>query len=164
VPPGAFLQPSRAGEQALIDCVVAGVGDAAACVVDLFCGMGTFSYPLAVRGADVCGFDVDVASLQRSGVVFKSRNLYRDPLTARELADYDTIVFDPPRAGAKAQAPEIAESGVAKIVAVSCNPGTFISDCAPFLAAGYRFTDLWVVDQFIWSSHIEMVGVFVNKE
>jgi 23S rRNA (uracil1939-C5)-methyltransferase len=163
VPPGAFLQPSRAGEEALIDCVTKGVGDAKS-VVDLFCGMGTFTHPLARAGKRVAGFDVAVLGAPPGidNPVFTARNLYRDPVPAMMLARYDAVVFDPPRAGAKAQAPAIVAAGVARVVAVSCNPTTFVNDCAPLVAAGYHFSDLWIIDQFTWSSHVEMVGVFAR--
>lgn len=164
--PGSFLQPSREGEQALIDAVRGGIGDVDQ-VIDLFSGLGTFTFPLAAAGMRVLGVDADGPGIRAAGravknknLTFQTRNLYREPVRAAELAKFDAVVFDPPRAGAKGQAPEIALSGVKTIVAVSCNPGTFVTDCVPFLDAGYRFTDLHVVDQFIWSSHVELVGVF----
>lgn len=166
--PGSFLQPSREGERALIRAVQQGVGQGTK-IVDLFSGLGTFTLPLARAGARVHAVDVDgpgiramAAAVARDGlnITHQARNLYKDPVRAADLAPYDTIVFDPPRAGAKAQAREIAAAGVPCVVAVSCNPGTFAIDCAPLRAQGYNFTELTVVDQFIWSSHVEIVGVF----
>ncbi len=172
--PGFFLQPSRAGEEALINCVRQAVGKAGR-VADLFCGLGTFSYPLAASGASVTGWDVAVLEktphpnplpvargegIDRDGpggVSFKSRNLYREPVTSKELAGFEAIVFDPPRAGAKAQAPEIAAAGVRIVVAVSCNPGTLVGDLRHLIDSGYLVTDVWVVDQFTWSAHVEVV-------
>lgn len=170
--PGCFLQPSRAGEQALIDCVVFGVApEPGMRVIDLFAGMGTFTYPVALAGASVHAVDVDVyrgsvawpmgQGARAPGVVTtEPLNLYKMPVRAVNLSAYDAIIFDPPRAGAKGQAVEIAESGVRTIVAVSCNPATFITDCVPFRAAGYEFVSLTVVDQFTWTAHVELVGVF----
>ncbi len=164
---GSFLQPSAEGEAALVAAVQAGVGNARR-IADLFSGLGTFTFPLARAADQVWGVDADGPGIraavggiaQAKNVTFTARNLYRDPCTSKELSGFDAVVFDPPRAGAKAQAPEIARAGVSRIVAVSCNPASFITDCAPFMDAGYSFTDLSVVDQFIWSSHVEIVGVF----
>lgn len=166
--PGSFLQPSIQGEQALIDAVVRGVTGAKN-IVDLFSGLGTFTFPLA-RAARVHAVDIDGPGIRAMTAVVGSlpltsaaRNLYKEPVRADDLKKYDAIVFDPPRAGAKGQAPHIAASGVPVVVAVSCNPTTFVTDCAPLIDAGYTFTDLTIVDQFIWSAHVEIVGVFSKK-
>lgn len=167
--PGSFLQPSVAGEKALIHAVCQGVGDAAS-VLDLFAGMGTFSYPLARMGKSVHAIDADgpgiralVTAARGAGLKIETsaRNLYRDPVSIKDFSGVDAIVFDPPRAGAKGQAPVIAASGVPCVVAVSCNPATFVQDAAHLTAAGYRFHRLTIVDQFIWSSHVELVAHFM---
>ena len=69
-------------------------------------------------------------------------------------------VFDPPRAGAAAQAAALAHSRVERVVAVSCNPATFARDAALLIAGGFRA--LWIVpiDQFAWTPHLELVAVF----
>jgi len=94
------------------------------------------------------------------GVSVEPRNLHRRPVTADELRGGDLIVFDPPRAGAKAQAAEIAESGVPIVVAVSCNPATFARDARLLVDGGYRITRIKPVDQFLWSPHLELAAVF----
>lgn len=163
--PGSFLQPSREGEAALIDAVRRGVGGAKN-VIDLFAGLGTFTWPLSNQ-ARVHAVDADgpairavMAAEATRNVTAAARNLYKDPVRARDLEQYDAIVFDPPRAGAKGQGVEIAASHVKTVVAVSCNPGTFIVDAEQLVAAGYRFAELTIVDQFVWSSHIELVAAF----
>ena len=88
------------------------------------------------------------------------RDLFRRPLLTSELARFDTVVFDPPRAGADLQAREIARSGMARAVGVSCNPATFARDAAILIAGGFRLDRVLPVDQFLWSPHIELVGVF----
>ena len=169
-PPGSFLQPSEAGERALVDDVLAGLGTARR-IADLFCGCGTFSLPLAAQGAQVEAFDADppaLAALDRAARSVRlagrlstvRRNLFRDPVPAAALAAYDGLVFDPPRAGAQAQAAEIAKSRVAAVVAVSCNPATFARDARRLLDGGYSLTDLRLVDQFVWSHHVEVIASF----
>jgi 23S rRNA (uracil1939-C5)-methyltransferase len=86
------------------------------------------------------------------------RDLFRAPLSARELASYDAVVLDPPRAGAKAQAEMLARSDVPKIVMVSCHPGTCARDLRIIVDGGYRIARVVPVDQFLFSPHIELVA------
>lgn len=167
--PAAFIQASEEGEKALVAEVVAACKGAKR-VADLFCGMGTFSFPLAkshqvlaVEGAKQALDALQAGANQATDlkqIVAKHRDLFRRPLTAKELAGFDAVVFDPPRAGAKEQAQELAQSSVSTIVGVSCNPNTFSRD-ARFLAdGGYVLQRVVPVDQFLWSPHLELVGVF----
>jgi len=88
------------------------------------------------------------------------RDLFREPLSAMELNRFDGLVFDPPRAGAEAQARDIAKSKVPVVVAVSCEPRTFARDAKILIEGGYRLESLTPVDQFAFSTHVELVGVF----
>jgi 23S rRNA (uracil1939-C5)-methyltransferase len=166
IEPGAFLQASAAGEAALVDAVLAGVGDART-IADLFAGLGTFSFPLARNAAvhavegDASAFAaLSAAARPLPNVTAARRNLFTDPLTAPELSRFDAVVFDPPRAGAREQATRIAESGVPTVVAVSCNPATFARDARILTDGGYRLERVTPVDQFVWSAHVELVARF----
>ena len=141
-------------------------------IVDLFSGCGTFALPLA-KSATVYAVDSDRAAIdalakaaraaQSAGVnpvKAEARDLFERPLTAKELNDFDAIVFDPPRAGAAAQAKEIAASKVPRVIGVSCNPASFARDAAILRDGGYRPRIVTPVDQFVWSAHVELVGVF----
>jgi len=161
-------------EAALRGCVTAslvveGVG-AAKSVADLFSGMGPFTLRLAER-AKVHAADADkpaILALQKAvrntqglkPVTAKTRDLFREPLVPVELTPYDAVVFDPPRAGAEAQARALAKSKVKTVVAVSCEPRTFARDAAILVAGGFRLENVTPVDQFAWSTHVEVVGVF----
>ena len=168
-PPAPFLQATREGEAALVAAVCEAVAGARR-VADLFCGLGTFALPLSatarVLAADAAGPAVAAleAAVRQSGrhVVTAHRDLFRRPLTAAELNAFDAVVFDPPRAGAQAQAVQIAASKVPVVVAVSCNPSTFARDAAILAEAGYRIERLWPVAQFRWSTHVELVARFVR--
>jgi 23S rRNA (uracil1939-C5)-methyltransferase len=168
-PPAPFLQATREGEAALVAAVGEAVGNARR-VADLFCGLGTFALPLSatarVVAADAAGPAVAAleAAVRQSGrrVVTAHRDLFRRPLTAAELTAFDALVFDPPRAGAQAQAVQIAASKVPVVVAVSCNPSTFARDAAILVEGGYRLDRLWPVAQFRWSTHVELVARFVR--
>ncbi|MDR5652627.1 class I SAM-dependent RNA methyltransferase [Ruixingdingia sedimenti] len=166
-PPGAFLQATEAGEAALRDAVAEAVGGARR-VVDLFAGCGTFALPLA-RQAEVHAVEGEAALTgalaqgwrQAEGlkrVTTETRDLFRRPLVAEDLRGFDAAVIDPPRAGAEAQTRMLAESGPPRIAAVSCNPVTFARDAAVLVAAGYRLDWVQVVDQFRWSTHVELVA------
>lgn len=165
-PPGAFIQATRAGEDALREAVLAGVGTAGK-VLDAFCGLGTFALPLA-HGAAVTAVDVDgpaIAALEEAvrhagGLrPFQAlrRDLSRHPLGPRELAGYDAVVFDPPRAGARGLAEALAGSDVPTVVAVSCEPRTLARDCAILCKGGYDIVEVRPVDQFVASAHVEAV-------
>jgi len=169
-PPGAFLQPSREGEAFLRDAVLAGVGKATS-IADLYCGLGSFTFPLAEGGRKVVGMEGAVeliAALKAAAdkarlphVRALVRDLTQRPLLAPDLTGFDAVVFDPPRAGAKVQVEAFAQAGAPPtLVAVSCNPATFLRDSRTLTDAGWRCTALTPVDQFPYSSHLEVVGVF----
>ena len=168
-PPGAFLQATAEGEAALLAAVTAAVGPARR-IADLFAGVGTFALPLAER-AEVHAVEGEVAMVvamekgwrQADGMrrlTVETRDLYRRPLEADELAGFDAVVIDPPRAGAEAQVATLAKSAVPVIASVSCNPVTFARDAKVLVQAGYVLTSIQIVDQFRWSSHVELVGRF----
>ena len=172
VPPaGAFLQATAEGEAALLRAVKQAVGGASK-VADLFSGCGTFALPLAetVEVHAVEGEKAMVAALDRGWretqglkrVTSEARDLFRRPLLRDELARFDAVVIDPPRAGAEAQIAEIAASTVPLVAMVSCNPITFARDVKALIAAGFRIESLVVVDQFRWSSHIEVAAKLVR--
>lgn len=169
-PPGAFLQASRGAEKYLIGFALEHLRGAAH-IADLFSGCGTFALPLA-KEAEVIAVDVDAqmidacrAAADRAGGKITRlrgvrRDLFRNPVSAGEMAEFDGLIFDPPRAGAKAQAGEMAASSVPRIVAVSCNPVTFARDARILVEGGYRLEKLVPLDQFVWSAHVELVAVF----
>jgi 23S rRNA (uracil1939-C5)-methyltransferase len=170
VPPNAFLQATRDGEAALIAAVREGVGGARK-IVDLFCGIGTFTLPLSAT-ASVTGVDAAksaVESLTRAAtaatrpVKTLHQDLFRRPLRAEDLNKYDAIVFDPPRSGAELQTVEIARSKVPTVIGVSCNPNTFARDAERLIKSGYKVHRLWPVGQFLWSTHVELVAEFRKK-
>ncbi|MGP1394402.1 MAG: class I SAM-dependent RNA methyltransferase [Inquilinaceae bacterium] len=169
VPPGGFLQPTAAGAAALTGLVTAAVGDAGP-VADLFCGSGTFALPLSSR-ARVFAVDSDGASVaaltaasRRASpprpVETATRDLMAVPLTPAELNRFGAVLFDPPRSGARDQAASLAASAVPLVVAVSCQPASFARDARLLCDGGYRLERVTPVDQFLWSPHLELVGVF----
>jgi len=169
LPAGAFLQATPGAETAMADFVQAQAAGASR-IADLYCGVGTFTFRLAqiapVHAADFAPAAVQaLASAVASapglkGVTAEARDLVRRPVLAEELRKTDVAVFDPPRAGAAEQTAELARSGVSRVIAVSCNPATFARDARVLVDAGFRLERILPVDQFLWSPHIELVGVF----
>lgn len=170
--PGVFLQAVPSAEADIIARVAAAVPKRAKTAVDLFCGVGTLTFPLA-RRVSVTAFDSDKravaalvhASRQVQGlkpIDARTRDLFREPLSARELDRFDLVVFDPPRAGAQEQAERIAKSKVATVIAVSCNPATLARDARLLIDGGFAMGQVVPIDQFLWSAHVEAVAVFTR--
>jgi 23S rRNA (uracil1939-C5)-methyltransferase len=168
LPPGGFLQATELGEQTLARLALDGVSGAKK-VADLFAGCGTFALRIA-ENASVKAVEQDrpaLAALDRAWrntpglkkVEHEGRDLFRRPLTVSELNEFDAVVFDPPRAGAEAQAREIARSKVKRVVAVSCNAETLARDLKILASGGYKIGAVTPVDQFRHSAHVETVVV-----
>lgn len=169
LPPGSFLQATVAGEEALA-ALVSGHCRRSKHIADLFCGVGPFALRLAAKSR-VSAFDSDagaVTALQKAAtstsglkpVKAEARDLFRRPLVPQELRDYDTVVFDPPRQGAEAQAKQLAASKIPVVVAVSCNVATFARDARILIDGGYKIEGVTPVDQFRHTPHVELVARF----
>lgn len=169
LPAGGFLQAVPEAEGAMVGCAVEAVRGAKK-VADLFCGAGTFTFPLATV-ASVVAADASAAGIAalKAGISTakgikpisaEARDLFRRPLTPFDLKGCEAIVFDPPRAGAIEQTAQIAGTKAGVVVGVSCNPVTFARDARVLIDAGFRLERVTPVDQFLWSSHVELVGVF----
>ncbi len=165
-PPGSFLQATVSGENALIGFTRDAIGDSAK-IMDLFCGLGGFG--LSMPKAKKVNFsDLDGAALDSLRRVVKQnpnwhveqRNLISDPFKADELGAFDAVIFDPPRGGAKALTMQLANSTVPTIVAISCDPSTFARDARILTQGGYALKALLPVDQFLWSTHLELAAWF----
>jgi 23S rRNA (uracil1939-C5)-methyltransferase len=169
LPPGAFLQAVPGAEVAMANFAVQALAGAGR-IADLYCGVGTFTFPLA-QIAQVHAADGDASAIRAltaamatapglKGVTAEARDLVRRPVLAEELKKMDAALFDPPRAGAAQQAAELARSKVTRVVAISCNPATFVRDAAVLIAAGFKLQRVLPVDQFLWSPHIELAAAF----
>ena len=170
-PPGAFLQATKHGEQALQSLVMQTL-EGRSKILDLFAGCGTFALPLA-RTAQVYAVEGSkemVEALDRARrdaealkhISAEARDLFRRPMDAGELDQFDGVVIDPPRAGAIAQVQELARSKISSIAYVSCNPTTFARDAKILVEGGYELTWVQPVDQFRWSTHVELAAEFVR--
>lgn len=169
LPPGGFLQAVPQAERAMVAFAVE-AAQGASKIADLYCGAGTFTFRLAeiaaVHAADSAA--PAIAALKAAigaapglkPITAEARDLVRRPVLSAELAKTDVVVIDPPRAGALEQTGEIARSKVSRVISVSCNPATFARDARILVDAGFTLDKVLPVDQFVWSPHIELVGVF----
>ncbi|MFM7027690.1 MAG: class I SAM-dependent RNA methyltransferase [Chakrabartia sp.] len=167
LPEGAFLQATADGEAALVHAVREAIQGATK-VADLFAGLGTFALALdgqilAAEGARDALLALQIAA-NRAGrpIQIAHRDLFRRPFLGSELAGFEAVVLDPPRAGAKEQVAELAISGVPRLAYVSCNPATFARDAATLMSGGYRLDWVQPVGQFRWSTHVELAAAFTR--
>ena len=166
-PGGAFLQATRDGEAALVGAARAWLAGTER-VADLFSGLGTFAFALeapvlaaeAARDAHLACRGA-AARAQRP-IEAVHRDLFRNPMRAEELRGFDGVVLDPPRAGAREQVAQIAQSGVARVSYITCNPSSWARDGAMLKDAGFRLAELRPVGQFRWSTHVELASLFVR--
>ncbi|MBU1383606.1 MAG: class I SAM-dependent RNA methyltransferase [Alphaproteobacteria bacterium] len=169
LPAGGFLQAVPEAEAAMVARAVEAVRGAKK-IADLFCGAGTFTFPLATV-APVLAADSAAASIAalKAGlgtakglkpITAEARDLFRRPLAPYDLRGCDAIVLDPPRAGALDQTAQLGATKAHAVVYVSCNPVTFARDARVLIDAGFRLERVTPVDQFLWSAHVELVGVF----
>ena len=168
LPHRPFVQAVEASEGEMVRLALAATAKAKR-VADLFCGLGTFTFPLA-RRARVLAVDASktsIAALEAAArraqglkpIETKVRDLFRMPLAAKELEGFDAVVFDPARSGAQAQSEELARSKVGSVVAVSCNPGTLARDVRILVDGGYSLESVTPIDQFLFAAHVEAVAV-----
>lgn len=169
LPNGAFLQPTRDGEAALVADARVWLSGAKT-VADLFAGLGTFAFVLsdqskvlAVEAARNAHLACKTAANTRGLPVHAlHRDLFRNPLQAEELGKLDAILIDPPRAGAREQVAQIAASTASCVVYVSCNPSSWARDAKVLTEAGFRLDALRPVGQFRWSTHVELTSLFTR--
>jgi len=168
-PPNAFLQATEEGQEILIENAMLSVFNSDK-VIDLFSGCGTFTLPAAKR-SEVLAIDktksmlsaIEQAWRETSGlkkVTSRSQDLFKEPVGKEELNSFDSAIIDPPRVGAEAQSRELAQSNIKRISSVSCNPKTFSRDAKILVDSGFKLDWVQPIDQFLWSSHIELVAQF----
>ena len=167
-PPGGFLQASSEAEAEMARIVLDHLRGAKH-GADLFSGCGTFSLRMAqhmpVYAAESGRAAIEAlkaAARAAPGlhpITAEVRDLFRNPVSAPELARFDAVVLDPARAGAAAQSAEIAKSSVPRVAYVSCDPATLARDLRTLADGGYRLLRVHPVDQFLWSAHVEAVAL-----
>jgi len=161
-----FLQASAKADQVLADLVTSHLPKNAHKVIDLFCGRGTLTLPVAETGCKVTGFEGDVRSIAaltnvgHPNIRALTQDLFGDPVQADDLKKYDAVIMNPPRSGAQTQAKQVAMARVQRVIYVSCSPASFAKEAAILCEKGYVLDKVIPVDQFMWAAHTEVVGIF----
>jgi 23S rRNA (uracil1939-C5)-methyltransferase len=176
LPAEVFLQPSNQGQEILTHIILKNLGkiNKKTHILDLFCGLGTFTIPLLtqcfVTGYDNTGAAVDMLMENKNYIpcgerlTIHKRDLFRDPLSFMELKLFDLLIINPPRAGAEAQIKQIAQSNVKKIIYVFCDPKTATQDLQILTQKGFSITSVIAIDQFIYSKHIEGIAIVTKNK
>lgn len=169
--PAAFLQPSREGEAALIETVLSALPKltSKSRIVELFAGIGTFSFALQNRArieayegapAAVAAHELAIRRANLAGrMKVQQRDLARRPLKISEMTGAAALILDPPFAGAAAQMRNVAASLVPRIIYISCNPAALAKDAYLLRQSGYQVVTATPVDQFPYSENVESVVV-----
>ncbi len=143
-------------------------------VLDLFCGLGNFSLPMARQCRHVTGVEGDAGLIERamanaernniSNVEFHVSDLAGDDLQANIInRDYSKILFDPPRAGAMEIINRMGFHSTTRLVYVSCNPATLARDAGMLVKnKGFKLQQAGVMDMFPHTSHIESIALFIR--
>lgn len=142
-------------------------------ILDLFCGLGNFSLPMAKRSAQVIGVEGDAALVKHANnnaalnalenVLFEQADLTKTRLKDYTWAKtgFNKILLDPPRSGAFEVLPQLAELGAKRIVYVSCNPATLARDAGELVnQLGYTLVSAGIMDMFPHTKHVESIAVF----
>jgi|SaaInlStandDraft_6_1057023.scaffolds.fasta_scaffold21533_1 23S rRNA (uracil1939-C5)-methyltransferase len=169
-PANSFLQATKHAEEQ-INKIIAGHLIQDTSVADLFCGLGPYSFNCLKIVDQVAAYEGSqemVTSAQNAAlesglsdkIRFFCRDLFKRPVLAKDLNKFDIVILNPPRDGAKNQVIELAKSRVSKIIMVSCNPDSFKRDTKLLLKADYKLTSLTPIDQFYFTKHLELIGVF----
>lgn len=169
-PSGAFLQATADAQAVMVDCAREWSGEGAD-IADLFAGLGTFSFALAVKAHSVTAFEASLpahlacrmaANRSNHAIQCEHRDLFRNPVDADELDKFGVALLDPPRAGAKDQVEAIAQSSLERVIYISCNPSSWARDGARLQEAGFRLEAVKPIGQFRWSTHVELASLFVR--
>ena len=143
-------------------------------VLDLFCGLGNFTLPLATVAAEVVGVEGSQEMVERGGENAKANGLSNVSFYAHDLtkdvsglpwaqAGFDKILIDPPRSGALEVLPHVIKLAPSRIVYVSCNPATLARDAGELAKSGYVLTQAGVMDMFTHTTHVESIAVFERR-
>jgi 23S rRNA (uracil1939-C5)-methyltransferase len=169
--PSCFFQVNAEQNTRLIRLVLSLTGPAAGKrVLDLFCGMGNFSVPLAIAGAQVTGVEWNRESISRAGINAATAGAAQtvfaagDVLSAvrrfmQQASAFDLILLDPPRTGLGRESGLLPDLAPGKIIYVSCDPATLARDIAILAARGYKASSVTPVDMFPQTHHIESVAL-----
>ena len=171
IPPAGFFQATKLAENELIKNILNEIQNKNEYVLDLYSGSGTFTLPLLKNGYNVYAIDNNKSSIESLIKSSKEQNLFnnfkynisnltKEKIETHFFQNFDMVILDPPRAGAIIQVTSLGKSKVKKIIYISCNIQTFLRDSQILLSHGYKIKFIIPIDQFLFTSHLEIFSVF----
>ena len=171
IPPAGFFQATKLAENELIKNILNEIQNKNEYVLDLYSGSGTFTLPLLKNGYNVYAIDNNKSSIESLIKSSKEQNLFnnfkynisnltKEKIETHFFQNFDMVILDPPRAGAIIQVTSLGKSKVKKIIYISCNIQTFLRDSKILLSYGYKIKYILPIDQFLYTSHLEIFSVF----
>ena len=174
VPSAIFMQATKKGQQAITAQIVEFVQSKnIKSLIDIYCGVGTYCFSLSSlksvnRIVAAEGSKAMVESIEKNikahnlsdKMSVKNRDLAANPLQGDDLKRYDLAIVNPPRNGAKTQISKLSDSDVKNIIIVSCSLNSLIADAKILLKKGFKLQKITAIDQFYYTSHIELVALF----
>ncbi|MFU8877535.1 MAG: 23S rRNA (uracil(1939)-C(5))-methyltransferase RlmD [Wenzhouxiangellaceae bacterium] len=174
--PQQFVQVNAAVNHLLteraVDLLAPSAGER---VLDLFCGLGNFSLPLASRAGRVVGVELDPSLVESARTNARANGLENAEFIAADLQQsieqlewmrqpFDAVLIDPPRSGAAEVLPLVAATGAGRIVYVSCDPATLARDAGMLVRDhGYHLQAAGIADMFPHTAHVESIALFVRE-
>jgi 23S rRNA (uracil1939-C5)-methyltransferase len=143
-------------------------------VADIYAGFGAYSFGISHLVKKIIAFEGDekmVALINKNAatnnlgnkILAEKKDLFLNPIRAKELKNFDLIIINPPRNGAAPQILEITKSAIKNLIYVSCNPQTFAHDAKILVDSGFKIKNLFALDQFYSTKHLELIAVFEKK-
>ena len=171
IPPAGFYQATKVAENELIKNILNEIEIKNDYILDLYSGSGTFTLPLLKYGYKVYAIDNNKSSIESliksskeqnlfNNIEYNISNLNKEKFETQFFQKFDVIILDPPRAGSLLQLTSIVETKVKKIIYVSCNVQSFLRDTQILLSNGYKIKYILPIDQFLYTSHLEIFSVF----
>ena len=171
IPPAGFYQATKVAENELIKNILNEIEIKNDYILDLYSGSGTFTLPLLKNGYKVYAIDNNKSSIESliksskeqnlfNNIEYNISNLNKEKIETQFFQKFDVVILDPPRAGSLLQLTSIVETKVKKIIYVSCNVQSFLRDTQILLSNGYKIKYILPIDQFLYTSHLEIFSVF----
>lgn len=171
LPINSFLQVSKESNDFMADIIIKHL-DPTKKVIELYCGCGSFTIPIAKKARAVTAFEGEPLAIKalnqatskfNLNITAKVRDLYFNPLRIDELRNYAQVVINPPRNGATPQIKQISQcKQLRQVILISCSVENFIRDSKLLLNNGFNLTQIYPIDQFLYSEHLELVAIFTN--
>lgn len=171
LPVNSFLQSTKQSHEYMSQIILKHL--VASETIELYCGCGGFTIPISTKANKVLaieGNEEAVLALKTAAKNFNLpinvlvQDLFQNPVKANIINSYSQVVINPPRNGASPQIKEISLSrSVKKVILISCSITNFVRDSKILLEAGFKLTYVYPIDQFLYSTHLEIIGIFNNN-